>query len=217
MESNKAHGPNPTDKYPIKGNNVVQFIKNTTTRPNIIVGDYSYYDARNGESFEDQVLYHYEFFGDRLVIGKFCAIAPGVTFIMNGANHRMDGFSTYPFNIFGEGWEKHTPTLNQLPFKGDTIIGNDVWVGMDTVIMPEINIGDGAIVAANSVITKDVEPYTIVGGNPALKIKERFPEQIINKLLEIKWWDLTIDIISTHIDVIVNGDIDKLEKLKNHN
>ncbi|MDH6651493.1 acetyltransferase [Priestia megaterium] len=217
MESNKAHGPNPTDKYPIKGNNVVQFIKNTTTRPNIIVGDYSYYDARNGESFEDQVLYHYEFFGDRLVIGKFCAIAPGVTFIINGANHRMDGFSTYPFNIFGEGWEKHTPTLNQLPFKGDTIIGNDVWVGMDTVIMPGINIGDGAIVAANSVITKDVEPYMIVGGNPALKIKERFPEQIINKLLEIKWWDLTIDIISTHIDVIVNGDIDKLEKLKNHN
>ncbi|MCM3768987.1 Vat family streptogramin A O-acetyltransferase [Priestia aryabhattai] len=217
MESNKAHGPNPTDKYPIKGNNVVQFIKNTTTRPNIIVGDYSYYDARNGESFEDQVLYHYEFFGDRLVIGKFCAIALGVTFIMNGANHRMDGFSTYPFNIFGEGWEKHTPTLNQLPFKGDTIIGNDVWVGMDTVIMPGINIGDGAIVAAKSVITKDVEPYTIVGGNPAQKIKERFPEQIINKLLEIQWWDLNIEIISDHIDVIVNGDIEKLEKLKNHN
>jgi len=217
MESNKAHGPNPTDKYPIKGNNVVQFIKNTTTRPNIIVGDYSYYDARNGESFEDQVLYHYEFFGDRLVIGKFCAIAPGVTFIMNGANHRMDGFSTYPFNIFGEGWEKHTPTLNQLPFKGDTIIGNDVWVGMDTVIMPGINIGDGAIVAAKSVITKDVEPYAIVGGNPAQKIKERFPEQIINKLLEIQWWDLNIEIISDHIDVIVNGEIEKLEKLKNHN
>ncbi|WP_374187693.1 Vat family streptogramin A O-acetyltransferase (plasmid) [Priestia aryabhattai] len=217
MESNKAHGPNPTDKYPIKGNNVVQFIKNTTTRPNIIVGDYSYYDARNGESFEDQVLYHYDFFGDRLVIGKFCAIAPGVTFIMSGANHRMDGISTYPFNIFGEGWEKHTPMLNQLPFKGDTIIGNDVWVGMDTVIMPGINIGDGAIVAAKSVITKDVEPYTIVGGNPAQKIKERFPEQIINKLLEIQWWDLNIEIISDHIDVIVNGEIEKLEKLKNHN
>ncbi|QDZ88433.1 Vat family streptogramin A O-acetyltransferase [Priestia megaterium] len=217
MESNKAHGPNPTDKYPIKGNNVVQFIKNTTTRPNIIVGDYSYYDARNGESFENQVLYHYDFFGDRLVIGKFCAIAPGVTFIMNGANHRMDGISTYPFNIFGEGWEKHTPMLNQLPFKGDTIIGNDVWVGMDTVIMPGINIGDGAIVAAKSVITKDVEPYTIVGGNPAQKIKERFPEQIINKLLEIQWWDLNIEIISDHIDVIVNGEIEKLEKLKNHN
>lgn len=217
MESNKAHGPDPTDKYPIKGNDVVQFIKNTITRPNIIVGDYSYYDARRRESFEDQVLYHYEFFGDRLVIGKFCALAPGVKFIMNGANHRMDGFSDYPFNIFGNGWEKHTPTLDQLPFKGDTIIGNDVWIGMDTIIMPGINIGDGSIVAAKSVITKDVEPYTIVGGNPAQKIKERFPEQIINKLLEIKWWDLTIDVISAHIDVIVNGDIEKLEKLKNHN
>ncbi|MFL0498064.1 Vat family streptogramin A O-acetyltransferase [Priestia megaterium] len=217
MESNKAHGPDPTDKYPIKGNDVVQFIKNTITRPNIIVGDYSYYDARRRESFEDQVLYHYEFFGDRLVIGKFCALAPGVKFIMNGANHRMDGFSDYPFNIFGNGWEKHTPTLDQLPFKGDTIIGNDVWIGMDTIIMPGINIGDGSIVAAKSVITKDVEPYTIVGGNPAQKIKKRFPEQIINKLLEIKWWNLTIDIISDHIDVIVNGNIEKLEKLKNHN
>ncbi|MFD4820484.1 Vat family streptogramin A O-acetyltransferase [Peribacillus butanolivorans] len=215
MESNKQHGPNPTDKYPIKGNNILQFIKNTITRPNIIAGEYSYYDAKNGEYFEDQVLYHYEFFGDRLVIGKFCAIAPGVTFIMNGANHRMDGFSTYPFNIFGHGWEKYTPTLDQLPFKGDTIIGNDVWIGMDTVIMPGINIGDGAIIAAKSVITKDVEPYTIVGGNPAKKIKTRFSEEIIRKLLEIKWWDLDIEVISDHIGLILNGDIDNLENLKN--
>ncbi|WP_342605163.1 Vat family streptogramin A O-acetyltransferase [Peribacillus sp. FSL E2-0159] len=215
MESNKQHGPNPKDKYPIKGNRVVQFIKNTITRPNIIVGEYSYYDARNGEFFEDQVLYHYEFFGDQLVIGKFCAIAPGVTFIMNGANHRMDGFSTYPFNIFGHGWEKYTPTLDQLPFKGDTIIGNDVWIGMDTVIMPGIKIGDGAIVAAKSVITKDVEPYTIVGGNPAKKLNTRFSEEIINELLEIKWWDLDIDIISAHIDVIVNGEMENLRNFKN--
>ncbi|MCW9133667.1 Vat family streptogramin A O-acetyltransferase [Bacillus paramycoides] len=214
MESNKQHGPNPKDKYPIKGNHVVQFIKNTITRPNIIVGEYSYYDARNGESFENQVLYQYEFFGDRLIIGKFCAIAPGVTFIMNGANHRMDGFSTYPFNIFGHGWEKYTPTLDQLPFKGDTIIGNDVWIGMDTVIMPGIKIGNGAIVAAKSVITQDVEPYTIVGGNPAKKLKNRFSEEIINELLEIKWWDLDIDIISAHIDVIVNGDIEDLRNFK---
>ncbi|MGG0413372.1 Vat family streptogramin A O-acetyltransferase [Peribacillus simplex] len=215
MESNKQHGPNPKDKYPIKGNRVVQFIKNTITRPNIIVGEYSYYDTRNSESFEDQVLYHYEFFGDRLVIGKFCAIAPGVTFIMNGANHRMDGFSTYPFNIFGHGWERYTPTLDQLPFKGDTLIGNDVWIGMDTVIMPGIKIGDGAIVAAKSVITKDVEPYTIVGGNPEKKLKTRFSEEIINELLEIKWWDLDIDIISAHIDMIVNGDMESLRILKN--
>ena len=216
MESYNQHGPNPNSKYPIEGNHVVQFIKNTITRPNIIVGDYSYYDARNGESFEDQVLYHYEFFGDRLIIGKFCAIAPGVTFIMNGANHRMDGFSTYPFNIFGHGWENYTPTLEQLPFKGDTIIGNDVWIGMDTVIMPGIKIGDGAIIAAKSVITNDVEPYTIVGGNPGKKIKNRFSEEIVTELLEIKWWDLDIEIISAHIDVIVNGDIENLRNLKNN-
>ncbi|MDQ0225674.1 Vat family streptogramin A O-acetyltransferase [Metabacillus niabensis] len=216
MESNKQHGPNHNEKYPIKGNDAVQFIKNTITRPNIIVGDYTYYDARNGESFEDQVLYHYEFFGDQLVIGKFCAIAPGVTFVMNGANHRMDGFSTYPFNIFGHGWENYTPTLEQLPFKGDTIIGNDVWIGMDTVIMPGIKIGDGAIIAAKSVITNDVEPYTIVGGNPGRKIKKRFPEEIVTELLEIKWWDFDIEIISAHIDVIVNGDIKNLRHLKNN-
>ncbi|WP_282173401.1 Vat family streptogramin A O-acetyltransferase [Cytobacillus firmus] len=215
MESNNQYGPNPKEKYPIKGNQGVQFIRNTITRPNIIAGEYSYYDARNGETFEDQVLYNYEFFGDQLIIGKFCAIAPGVTFIMNGANHRMDGFSTYPFNIFKHGWEKYTPSLDQLPFKGDTIIGNDVWIGMDTVIMPGIKVGDGAIVAAKSVITQDVEPYTIVGGNPAKKLKNRFPEEIITELLEIEWWDLDIKVISAHIDVIVNGDIENLRKFKN--
>ncbi|MDY0393944.1 Vat family streptogramin A O-acetyltransferase [Virgibacillus halophilus] len=214
MASNNQLGPNPDDKYPIKGNQVVQFIKNTITRPNIIAGEYSYYDARNGESFENQVLYHYEFFVDQLIIGKFCAIAPGVTFIMNGANHRMDGFSTYPFNIFGNGWEKYTPTLNQLPFKGDTIIENDVWIGMDTVILPGIKIGNGAIIAAKSVITQNVEPYTIVGGNPAKKLRNRFSEEMINELLEIKWWDFDIDIISNHIDMIVNGEIENLRNLK---
>ncbi|KAF0818192.1 putative Streptogramin O-acetyltransferase [Bacillus sp. ZZV12-4809] len=213
--ANNLHGPNLDDIYPIKGNQKVQFIKNTITKPNIRAGEYSYYDTRNGETFEDQVLYHYEFFGDQLIIGKFCAIAPGVTFIMNGANHRMDGFSTYPFNIFKNGWEKYTPTLDQLPFKGDTIIGNDVWIGMDTVIMPGIKIGDGAIIAAKSVITQDVEPYTIVGGNPAKKIRKRFSEEMIAELMELKWWDLDIEIISAHIDVIVNGDLEKLRSLKN--
>ncbi|MEB8555005.1 acetyltransferase, partial [Bacillus cereus] len=101
--------PNPNVKYPIEGNQNVQFIKNIITKPNILVGDYSYYDAKDGETFEDRVLHHYEFLGDRLTIGKFCCIASGVNFIMNGANHRMDGFSAYPFNIFGNGWEKYTP------------------------------------------------------------------------------------------------------------
>ena len=205
--------PNPNVKFPIEGNKSVHFIKNTITKPNIIVGDYSYYDSKNGETFEDQVLYHYEFFGDRLVMGKFCCIAPGVTFIMNGANHRMDGFSAYPFNIFGHGWEKYTPALSDLPFKGDTIIGNDVWLGMDVTIMPGVKIGDGAIVAAKSVVTKDVLPYTIVGGNPATGIKKRFSNDVISELLEIKWWNLDIKVISNNIDVIVSGDMETLRKI----
>ena len=151
------------------------------------------YDSRNGESFEEQVLYHYEIFGDKLMVGKFCSIAPGVTFIMNGANHKMDGFSTYPFNIFGHGWEKFTPAIEELPFKGDTMIGNDVWIGMDATIMPGVTIGDGAIIAAKSVVVKDVQPYTIVGGNPAKEMKKRFSDDIIAELLDTKWWDWDLE------------------------
>lgn len=205
-------GPNPRASFPIEGNNRVQFINNVITRKNIIAGDYSYYDSANGESFEEQVLYHYEVLGDRLIIGKFCSIAPGVTFVMNGANHRMDG-STYPFNLFGNGWEQYTPTLEQLPFKGDTIVGNDVWIGMDATILPGVTIGDGAIIAAKSVVTNDVAPYTIVGGNPAKEIKKRYPENEIKEWLEIKWWDLEVEVIHQHIAAIVNGDLEVLRKL----
>ncbi|HFK1527529.1 TPA: Vat family streptogramin A O-acetyltransferase [Bacillus cereus] len=206
--------PNPNVKYSIEGNQNVQFIKNIITKPNILVGEYSYYDAKDGETFEDRVLHHYEFLGDRLNIGKFCCIASGVNFIMNGANHRMDGFSAYPFNIFGNGWEKYTPSLSDLPYKGDTVIGNDVWIGMDTTIMPGIKIGDGAIIAAKSVVTRDVAPYTIVGGNPANKIKERFSNEIIQELLRIQWWHFDIEKITGNIDAIVRGDIEPLRKLK---
>ncbi|QHZ48684.1 MULTISPECIES: Vat family streptogramin A O-acetyltransferase [Bacillus] len=205
------NGPNPREARPIAGNQHVQFINNTVTRPNIIVGDYTYYDAKHGESFEEQVLYHYEILGDRLIIGKFCSIAPGVQFIMNGANHRMDG-STYPFNIFGHGWEKHTPALEELPFKGDTVIGHDVWIGMDAVIMPGVTIGDGAIVAAQSVVTKDVPPYTIIGGNPAKQIKKRFSDDVIAAWLDIQWWNWDIEQINRRIDDIVNGNIEALKK-----
>jgi len=208
-------GPNPNNKFPIEGHKNVQFIKNTITKPNIFVGDYSYYDSRNGELFENQVLYHYEILGDKLLIGKYCAIAPGVTFIMNGANHKMNGFSTYPFNLFGNGWEKYTPTLNDLPFKGNTVIGNDVWIGMDATIMPGVTVGDGAIIAAKSVVTKNIEPYTIAGGNPAKLIKKRFSEIIIEKLLKIKWWNWDIEIISNNINIITGGDIEALKNVIN--
>ncbi|WP_188455760.1 Vat family streptogramin A O-acetyltransferase [Virgibacillus oceani] len=211
MESQNHLGPNPDEKYPIKGNNHVQFIKPFITKPNILVGEYSYYDSKNGESLEEQVLYHYEIIGDKLIIGKFCSIGPGTTFIMNGANHRMDG-STFPFNLFGNGWEKFTPTLKDLPYKGNTEIGNDVWIGREVTIMPGVKIGDGAIIGAKSVIAKNVEPYTIVAGNPSRVIKKRFSEEKVKNLLEIRWWDLTIEIINEHIDLILNGDVEKLKQ-----
>ena len=207
-------GPNPNQRYPIEGLTTVQFIKNGLTRPNIEVGEYTYYDGRPGEAFEDRVLYHYEIFGDHLRIGKFCAIGPGTTFIMNGANHRMSGFSTYPFNLFGHGWERVTPSLDDLPFKGDTIIGNDVWVGMDATILPGITIGDGAIIATKAVVTRDVPPYTIVGGNPARRIAQRFSDDVIVALLEIKWWDCDSTTIATYLEAITGADIDALRNMR---
>ncbi|WP_371388948.1 streptogramin A O-acetyltransferase Vat(I) [Bacillus pseudomycoides] len=206
-------GPNPNERYPIPGNKNLQFIRNTITKPNIIAGDYSYYDALNGESFEDQVLYHYEVFGTKLIIGKFCSIAPEVRFMMDGGNHRMDG-STFPFNIFGNGWERHTPSLKQLPIKGDTIVGNDVWIGRRATIMPGVHISDGAIISADAVVVRDVEPYTIVGGNPGREIRKRFSPEVIQELLDIKWWDFDIELINQYIGAIVSGDLDTLRKIK---
>lgn len=208
-------GPDPNNKHPMKGFPEIGFIKNFISSPNIIVGDYTYYDDPiNGpEQFEKNVLYHFPFIGDKLIIGKFCAIATGVKFIMNGANHKMSGFSTYPFQIFGDGWEKVMPSLNDLPYKGDTIIGNDVWIGYDALIMPGVNIGNGAIIATKSVVTSDVEPYSIVGGNPAREIKKRFPQNIIKKLNKIEWWNWSKEVITEHLEIIVNNDIKSLEKI----
>ncbi|WP_028776603.1 Vat family streptogramin A O-acetyltransferase [Shimazuella kribbensis] len=205
-------GPDPRSKYPMKQNQNVQFIKNVITKPNIEAGDYSYYHSDAGEAFEKRVLHHYEVIGDKLIIGKFCSIAGGVTFIMNGANHRMDG-STYPFNLFGNGWERFTPSLEELPFKGDTVIGNDVWIGRDVTVMPGVTIGDGAIIATRSVVTKDVAPYTIAGGNPAKLIKRRFSDEWIKDWLAIKWWDWEIGHITANIDKITSGDIEGLKRI----
>jgi virginiamycin A acetyltransferase len=145
----------------------VCFIKNTIKGPNIEVGDYTYYDdPEDAAGFERNVLYHFPFIGDKLIIGKFCAIARGVKFIMNGANHQTSGFSTYPFFIFGNGWESAAPAPGSLPYKGDTVIGNDVWIGYEALLMPGVKVGNGAIIAARSVVTTDVPDYAVVGGNP---------------------------------------------------
>lgn len=189
----------------------VCFIKNTVQNPNIVIGDYTYYDdPEDSENFERNVLYHFPFIGDKLIIGKFCAISRGVKFIMNGANHKLSGISTYPFDIFGNGWEKAVPVPDDLPYKGDTVIGNDVWIGYEALIMPGIKIGNGAIVASRSVVVSDVLPYTIVGGNPAKPIKQRFDPEAVAKLNQIAWWDWPIQRITEHLDKIVSNDIEAL-------
>jgi virginiamycin A acetyltransferase len=209
------YGPNPGEKHPIKGYPQVCFIKNTVKNPNIVIGDYTYYDDPGGsEDFEKHVLYHYPFLGDKLIIGKFCAIARGTKFLMNGAFHKMTGISTYPFSLFGQGWEAVTPGNNELPFKGDTVIGNDVWIGYDSVIMPGIKIGDGAIIATRSLVTHDVQPYNIVAGNPARIVRQRFHDATIAELLAIHWWDWDIEKITRNLKLIVSGDVKALKAAK---
>nr|WP_274690114.1 Vat family streptogramin A O-acetyltransferase [Spartinivicinus sp. A2-2] len=204
-------GPNPNNKEPMKGFPQVGYLKNFITSDNIIVGDYTYYDDPEGpERFEQNVLYHFPFIGDKLIIGKFCAIAKDVTFIMNGANHKTSGFSTYPFQIFGNGWEKAMPKEGELPYKGDTIIENDVWVGYNSTIMPGVKAGNGSIIASKSVVTNDVPAYSIVGGNPAKVIKFRFDDSTINELLKIAWWDWDAEKITANLEAIVDCNLPRL-------
>jgi virginiamycin A acetyltransferase len=206
-------GPDPRNPYPMAGFPQVCFLNNVLNNPQIEVGDYSYYDDPDGaENFERNVLYLFPFIGDRLLIGKFCALARGVKFIMNGANHKLSGFSTYPFQIFGNGWEAVMPALDELPHKGDTRIGHDVWIGYDSLIMPGVQIGHGAIVSSRSVVTRDVAPYTVVGGNPAQPLKQRFSDEVIARLLQIAWWDWPVEKISRNLAAITATDLEALER-----
>ena len=179
-------GPNKDIKFPLDNYDRLCFLKNVVKNPNIIVGD-------------------------KLIIGKFCMIASDVKFIMNGANHLTDALTTYPFAIFGNGWE-NAMVGKSYPQKGDINIGNDVWIGYNATIMAGVTIEDGAIIATNSTVIKDVKPYSIVGGNPAKEIKKRFSEDKIAKLLEIKWWNWDIERITENIQNLTDNDIDKLTK-----
>ena len=206
------HGPDPSDPHPMRGFPQICYIRNTVDNPQIQVGEYSYYDdPEDSEGFARNVLYLFPFIGDRLIIGRYCAIARGATFVMNGANHRMSGFSTYPFNIFGNGWERSTPLPQELPYKGDTVVGNDVWIGYEAMLMPGVRVGDGAIVAARSVVSADVPAYAIVAGNPARVVRMRYDETQVQRLLRIAWWDWDADKVSRNLELIVGADLAALE------
>jgi virginiamycin A acetyltransferase len=213
MEHPAPQGPDPLTLHPLKGHERLCFLKNIITRPTIEVGDYTYYDDFDDvRNFERNVRYHFDFIGDRLVIGRFCMIASDVTFIMNGGNHLVDAVSAYPFEIFGHGWEGAMEGLSY-PHKGDTVVGNDVWIGYRATIMPGVRIGDGAIIASCAVVTRDVEPYSIVAGNPAREVRKRFAPADIDRLLKLRWWDRDADWITRNARLLHGKDIDSLEKV----
>ncbi|PLW76477.1 chloramphenicol acetyltransferase [Cohaesibacter celericrescens] len=210
-----SYGPDPDQPHPIAGQNRVAFLKPLISNPLISVGDYSYFDDPDGpERFEsNNVLYHFEFIGDHLVIGKFCAIATGATFIMNGANHAMNGFSTYPFAAMGGGWQEGFDLDSyRAQSRGDTVVGDDVWIGRNATILPGVTIGSGAIIAAGAYVSRDVPAYGVVGGNPAKLIRLRFEPDVIDRLMALAWWDWPVEMISEYRSLIQGADIDALEQ-----
>ena len=200
--------PDPDVIHPVKGYDKEIYIKPSITRSNIIAGEFSYIADSD---FESHVTHHYEWNGDRLIIGKFCQIAAGVEFVMNGANHQMNAVSTYPFYTL-EGWDMEPPSSSDMPLKGDTVVGNDVWIGQNAVILPGVHIGDGAIIGADSVVGSNVEPYTVAAGNPCRVLRKRFDDEMIGLLIKFRWWDKSIEEINSLIPVLTCSDIGKVRK-----
>lgn len=200
--------PDPNVVHPIRGYDEEIYIKPTLRNPNIIVGDFTYIAD---SEFESHVTHHYEWLGDKLIIGKFCQIAAGVEFVMNGANHQMNAVSTFPFYTLA-GWDMNPPDVSCLSIKGDTIIGNDVWIGQNAVILPGVHIGDGAIIGANSIVGSNVEPYTVVVGNPAKIVRKRFDDELILLLLKLEWWNKSIEEINEMIPMLTCSDFEKVKR-----
>ena len=200
--------PNPEVIHPIAGYDKEIYVKPTIKNPNIIVGDFTYIADSD---FESHVTHFYPWSRDNLIIGKFCQIAAGVEFVMNDANHKMNAVTTFPFYTF-EGWEMNIPDPSEMTFKGNTVIGNDVWIGQNAVILPGVHVCDGAIIGANSVVGSDVAPYTIVIGNPAKVLRKRFDDELIGLLLKFKWWDKSIEEINALIPILTSSDLEKVRE-----
>ena len=200
--------PNPDVIHPIAGYDKEIYVKPTIKNPNIIVGDFTYIADSD---FESHVTHFYPWCRDNLIIGKFCQIAAGVEFVMNDANHKMNAVTTFPFYTL-EGWEMNIPDPSEMTFKGNTVIGNDVWIGQNAVILPGVHVGDGAIIGASSVVGSDVAPYTIVIGNPAKVLRKRFDDGLIGLLLKFKWWDKSIEEINALIPILTSSDLEKVRE-----
>ncbi len=214
MPHDLALGPDPDRLHPLPDHPRVVFVKNLALPETVSVGAYTYYDDPAGpEAFLANILYHFPFLGDRLVIGRFCAIAAGTRFVMNGGNHRLNGPTTFPFPIFGGAWTGRFDGEPDFPNRGDTVIGNDVWLGMDATILPGVTIGDGAVIAALSVVTRDVPPYAIVAGNPARIVRRRLSPLDAARMQAIAWWDWDAATITRHLPVISGGGVDALEAI----
>jgi virginiamycin A acetyltransferase len=197
--------------YPRTGNKETVYLKSTITDPNIIVGDFTMYNdfVNDPREFEkNNVLYHYPVNKEKLIIGKYCSIACGAKFMFTSGNHKMASLSTYPFPLFDEEWGLNGANItNAWDNNGDIVIGNDVWIGYEAVIMQGVHIGDGAIIGTRAVVTKDVAPYTIVGGVPGREIRKRFSEDVIEKLLELQWWNWEEEKVQKNLQNIMSGNI----------
>ena len=200
--------PDPNAIFPRADVPDMTLIRPTITRPNIEVGEYTYFSGRD---FESHVTHHYPFYGDKLRIGKFCQIAAGVEFIMNGANHQMNALTTYPFYILG--WEQKAPDMADLPNKGDTVVGNDVWIGQNVTILPGVHIGDGAVIGANALVARDIPPYTVAAGNPCRPIRPRFDRETTDYLRSLRWWDWDAEKIFRNLEALCSGDLTKIRAI----
>ena len=210
FRAEKADKPDWRRIHPLKSKDEsVVYVKPTLIGvPNIKVGEYTYFD---GQNFQKHVTHHYDFIGDKLIIGKFCQIGRGVEFIMNGANHQMNSVSTYPFYIFN-GWKQDPTKKEDLPYKGDTVIGNDVWIGQNVTFLPGVHVGDGCIIGANAVVASDIPPYSVVVGNPGKVIRKRFDDEMIELLERLQWWNNTPNQIQKIIPLLSNSDINYVKK-----